>query len=287
MPIWRPIPLPMINSDTLYLSDLDGTLLTPEVTLSPRSIRLLGEFIRRGGKFSVATARTPASIFHILSDLPLQYPISMMNGVLLYDPAAARYVRQEWICAETAGRVLSLLEQAGISSVVFFLAEDTFLPLYRTMSPMLREYAREREIKYAKRFYQTDSLALEIDRHHGALYFCAREKEATFAPLLPKLSALPGIRVECYRDVYTPGAFYLEIFSEKASKENATRTLRALTGVKKIVSFGDNLNDLPMFRASDACYAVENAVAEVKAAATATIGANTADGVAEFLSQIE
>ena len=276
----------MTLSDTLYLSDLDGTLLTPTVTLSARSSALIGNFIRRGGKFSISTARTPATFFHIIGDLPLHHPISLMNGVLIFDPVSDRYVHKEGMDTETAKQILSVFQSGKVEPVLFFLSEDTLLPTYHTMSPMLYEYAHEREVKYDKHFYRADSLEVEIDRHRGAIYFCAREKEEDLRPLLPALHAIPGIRAECYRDVYVPGAFYLEVFSAKASKEASTHILRRLTGVRHVVSFGDNLNDIPMFRASDQSYAVGNAVAEAKVAATGTIGPNTADGVAEFLNQI-
>ncbi|MBR4866375.1 MAG: HAD-IIB family hydrolase [Clostridia bacterium] len=276
----------MTLSDTLYLSDLDGTLLTPEITLSARSSALIGDFIARGGKFSISTARTPASVFQILGGLPLHHPISMMNGVLIYDPASRRYLQTVDFGLESAQVILAILREAAVDPVVFFLESDTLYPTYHTMSPLLLEYAREREVKYGKRFYPVDSLEREIARNNGALYFCAREREETFTPLLPLLRALPGVHVECYKDIYAPGAAYLEVFSDRASKENSTHALRSLTGVRQVVSFGDNLNDLPMFRASDASYAVANAVEAVRAAATATIGPNTADGVAEFLNQI-
>lgn len=276
----------MTLSDTLYLADLDGTLLTPEIALSPRSAELIGNFIARGGKFSISTARTPASVFQILKGLPLHHPISMMNGVLIYNPATGCYLQTVGFEPESAQKILAILQKAAVDPVVFFLASDTLYPTYRTMSPMLYEYAHEREVKYGKRFYPVDSLEREIAKNNGALYFCAREKEEDLRPLLPLLRALPGVHVECYRDIYSPGAAYLEVFSDRASKENSTHALRSLTGVRHVVSFGDNLNDLPMFRASDASFAVANAVEAVRAAATATIGPNTADGVAEFLSQI-
>ena len=51
-----------------------------------------------------------------------------------------------------------------------------------------------------------------------------------------------------------------------------------------MVSFGDAINDLRMFECSDECYAVENAVPELKAAATGVIKSNEADGVAQWLA---
>ena len=64
---------------------------------------------------------------------------------------------------------------------------------------------------------------------------------------------------------------------------NAARRLKELLGCERVVAFGDAINDLPMFEISDACYAVENAVEELKAAADGVIGSNENDGVAKWL----
>ena len=71
----------------------------------------------------------------------------------------------------------------------------------------------------------------------------------------------------------------------KASKANAILQLKELLGCDRLVVFGDGVNDLDMFRVADEAYAVENAVPELKAAATAVIGANDEDGVARWLSR--
>ena len=51
-----------------------------------------------------------------------------------------------------------------------------------------------------------------------------------------------------------------------ATKANAIGKLKQMWGCERVVSFGDAVNDIPMFRISDECYAVANAVDELKAA---------------------
>ena len=46
---------------TLYVCDLDGTLLTPKAQLSPRTVTILNRLLDRGLLFTVASARTPAT----------------------------------------------------------------------------------------------------------------------------------------------------------------------------------------------------------------------------------
>ena len=52
-----------------------------------------------------------------------------------------------------------------------------------------------------------------------------------------------------------------------------------------MVSFGDAINDIPMFQVSDECYAVSNAVDELKKIATGIIESNEEDGVARWLQR--
>ena len=70
----------------------------------------------------------------------------------------------------------------------------------------------------------------------------------------------------------------------KASKANAIRRLKEMWGCTRVVSFGDAVNDLPMFEISDECYAVSNAADELKAVASAVIESNEEDGVAKWLA---
>ena len=96
---------------------------------------------------------------------------------------------------------------------------------------------------------------------------------------------LSGVDIAFYLDVYND-SWYLEIFSHKASKANGIRFIRENYGFDKVVAFGDNLNDLPMFEQADTKIAVGNAREEVKKAADIVIGTNDNDGVAEYLANL-
>ena len=54
---------------TLYISDLDGTLLGADSRVSQRSTAILNELVRRGVMFTCATARTPATVQPLLSGI--------------------------------------------------------------------------------------------------------------------------------------------------------------------------------------------------------------------------
>lgn len=66
---------------TLYISDLDGTLLGNDAAVSPESTEMLNEAISAGAMFSVATARTPATVASILSDIDTRLPMAVMTEI--------------------------------------------------------------------------------------------------------------------------------------------------------------------------------------------------------------
>src|SRR5690554_1634673 len=86
------------------------------------------------------------------------------------------------------------------------------------------------------------------------------------------------LQQELYREEY-----WCEIMHKNATKANAIQQLKDILCCDKIISFGDAINDIPMFTISDESYAVKNAVPELKAVATNIVGGNNEDGVAKWL----
>ena len=84
-------------------------------------------------------------------------------------------------------------------------------------------------------------------------------------------------------DAYQPELNWLELSRTDATKAKGVEKLRRMTGKSRIVCFGDNLNDLPMFQVADECYAVANAREELKSTATGVIGSNGECGVPAFI----
>ena len=54
---------------TLYITDLDGTLLNADSKVSEESVRLINEAVEAGAMFAAATARTPATVDPLLEGI--------------------------------------------------------------------------------------------------------------------------------------------------------------------------------------------------------------------------
>lgn len=261
---------------TLFVSDLDGTLLDKNAKLPDGAAERINRLTERGVMITYATARTVRSVGHILDgiDFTLQgaVPVALMNGVLVRDMARSKYVRAAVIDRTAAAEILAVLDEAdGIEPFVYAIDEehpvlgDPLYTYYREIANgFMQDFMDERIVRYGKPFTKIAS----IDEIAGdIIYFAVLGEELPVRLAVEKISEIGGIRYTYYRDAYADGVWYLEIFDEKASKKHAVEYLREVTGAEKVVCFGDNLNDIPMFEAADAAVAVENAVDEVKSRA--------------------
>ena len=100
-------------SSALYISDLDGTLLRPDGTLAPASRDGLNRLIADGLHFTVATARSVASIRHLLAGLDLHLPVVNLNGALLSDVSSGRHQYVQAIPPEIAAVVYEQTRAMG------------------------------------------------------------------------------------------------------------------------------------------------------------------------------
>ena len=106
-------PKPQNMSSALYISDLDGTLLRPDGTLSLSSRDELNRLIADGLHFTVATARSVASIRHLLAGLDLRLPVVNLNGALLSDVSSGRHQSVQTIAPEIAAVVYEQIRATG------------------------------------------------------------------------------------------------------------------------------------------------------------------------------
>ncbi|QHQ60169.1 Cof-type HAD-IIB family hydrolase [Anaerocolumna sedimenticola] len=270
--------------NTLYISDLDGTLLNKEAELSEYTRNTLNELINKGMKFTIATARSAATVNGILKGIHLNLPVILMNGVLIYDFNNKTYINIEYLPEESLTFIISTLKQYHLTGFLYEIKQDTQTTYYERLDHKAqRDFYEERVRKYQKPFTQVSDFSLVSPEH--IIYLALLDRQKNLEPAYEQLKSCPGIAMAYYKDIYSEEElWYLEIFSKAATKYNAVRYLRNKYHYETIVGFGDNLNDLPLFKACDITCAVKNAKDELKAAANYIIDSNTEDGVARWLS---
>ncbi len=266
----------------LFISDLDGTLLGANAKLSAFSISTLNRLINSGLHFTIATARARETTMELLVDVNLTYPLILMNGVLIYDPGEERFLNVEYLSADTAKQVTEVLAAQNTTGLMYKLNGFETITYYESLDlPQLKAFYDDRTQNSSRKFAKSASFVSDID--NSIIYFVLIDKREPLLHLREQIEKIPGVTTMLYRDIYTKDLYFFEIFSSSASKANAALFLKKHLRAQKLISFGDNYNDISLFTVSDECYAVQNAKLPLKEIATATIASCTDDGVAKFL----
>lgn len=269
---------------TLYITDLDGTLLNHNAELTKITITTINELIEQGLLFTVATARSIASVKYILKDLNLTLPIILMNGVCIYDTLKNTYTKVESLSRDNAGMLIDIIEENKLKGFLYTVENGMLNTYYEDLSShALRNFHGERVHRFNKPFIQIDHFSQCLD--DTIIYFTLMDSKENLEVLYHTIEKLPNINSVFYKDNYDTNMWYLEIFSNKASKYHAVNFLRSHLSLDWIIGFGDNQNDLSLFDACDKKYAVNNAIEGLKEKADGIIEENTKDGVALWLEK--
>lgn len=259
----------------LYVSDLDGTLLRSDQTVSEFTLNTINSLVSQGMLFSYATARSYATSSIVTKGLCEKLPVIVYNGTFILENGTKRQLLSNAFEKSDALRILHTLTDGGIFPIVYaFIGGEekfSYIPHESTKGFLdtRRGDGRDRPVHSANEL-ETGEI----------FHFSCIDAPEKLLPLYEKFK--DEFTCVYYREEYG-GEQWLEIQPKAATKANAVLKLKKLLGCDKVVCFGDGKNDLSMFEVADECYAVANANEALKAAATAVIDTNNADGVAKWL----
>lgn len=269
----------------LYVSDLDGTLLNSNAEVSNPSVKLINEAIDNGLNFTIATARTPATVLSIIEKLHISDPIMMMNGVLIYDMKKKQYLKKTFMDENIIMVLLGLIKTKKLDCFLYAFEQDEVIAYYDSVESKPLNYFRNESImKYKMRYVEVDDLSLIAK--NDIIYCMLRDSKQRLEGLHRELSVVNGVKAEFYPDIYHEDYYYLEIYSDAASKKDGLDYMREYGQYDCIVGFGDDLNDVELLEGSDYFYAVANAHPQIQNMASSIIPSNEEDGVARFMEQM-
>ena len=266
--------------NTLYISDLDGTLLNAQAKLKNRAKDILNRLIENNIDFTIATARSWASAKPILKGLNLQLPVVCMNGVMIVDPKTDEIIKLNSFSEEQIQYAKSTFESLGESVMVYSIIENE----HRI------SWLKGKETKGIK-FYISNRVGDKRLRPCENIEQLWKGEIYYFNVLDPKNKEMLDnffndkghFSVNFQPDSYDINHFWYEIFDKDCDKGKSCLFVKKIIGAEKIISFGDNVNDMTMLEMCDEFYAVSNAMGELKEKATGIIGSNLEDGVPVFI----
>ena len=285
-------PRPLKSPDGLrhlFVTDLDGTLLDDTARVSPATAEILSWLVERGVMFTVATARTPATVERLFRNIPPSpsLPLIVMTGAAMWNRVEGCYESCHFLEPSMAEAVMNVCLSNGIHPFVYRFAPDDNRLLHVYHSPRLQrkeiEFLDERRHLPLKRFHLVDDASVvETPLDGTLLFFTTGERNAIYRAADTLRNSL-GCAVSAYPDIYHRHIGIMEVFAPQVSMGAAVRDLARRVGADHITVFGDNLNDIAMMECAHTAVAVGNAQPRVKEYAHTVIGPNTADSVARYI----
>lgn len=261
---------------TLYVSDLDGTLLRRDQRISGYTARTINRLVGEGMLFSYATARSLITARKATAGLEARIPLILYNGAFIMDNATDQILLDNFFEKDAFSGILGELLDGGVCPIVYGLHEryEQFRYLKEEINREVSAFVESRQGDPR----DTPVWTAEELAGGNPFYITCIGSEEQLSPYHERYRE----RYHCVyqKDIYT-GDQWLEIMP--ASKAQAALQLKEHLNCGRMVAFGDGLNDKDLFEAADECYAVENAAEALKARATGVIGSNEEDSVAKWL----
>lgn len=260
----------------LICTDLDGTLLKKDKTISAENYDAIEYFKREGGYFTFVTGRVPCVSRMIYDMVRPNAPVGCINGAAIYDFEKNEYLWSTTLPSHYRELITAVIEavpsagaQVSTHDAVYFCRENESMVKFRqrTGAPnLVVDYKTFDEpitkVLFGEEDGENIQKIIELLNNH------------------PKAADFDYIRSE--RMLY-------EIVPKGASKGNLLLKLAEILEVDKsrTIAVGDYNNDVSMIRAAGVGVAVANAVAEAKAAADRITVSNEESAIAKIISEIE
>ena len=249
----------------MIFSDIDGTLITEDLVISPRTQTAIRAQAARGTLFIPVSARMPAAIKPIVDVLGISYPIISYNGALVQDHLG-KTVASKTLSGAVAATICQYLEQ-NWSDVAWNVY--TFEKWY---SEDRRNYwiHREEEVVNLQSSQIKAEQVNQIDQVHKLLLMGEPEimdhLEPRLKEVFPELSIAKSL------------PYYIEVMAQGIEKGQAVRDL--------VAYYQKDFNDVAMLKTVKEGYVMGNAPLGVKEQFEHLTADHNHDGIALVLEEL-
>ena len=256
------------NGVRLVVADVDGTLVTPDKVLTPRTGAVVRAIIEAGIAFTITSGRPPLGMKPLIHDLQLQDPIAAFNGGLLVRPDLS-VIREHLIPSEAAQAVIDILTKDTLDVWVYG-GKDWYVKSRHGPHVDREEWT----VKFPPTVVSTYEGLLDrivkivgVNDDHDVMARCVEEVQGQFGQHVSAALSQP---------------YYLDVTHPKANKGEVVNALSAMLAIPtaQIATIGDMPNDVLMFERSGVSIAMGNASVDVQRAATFVTASNREEGFA-------
>ncbi|MEV6598946.1 HAD family hydrolase [Actinoplanes sp. NPDC051346] len=260
----------------LVASDIDGTLIRDDGTLSPRTIDVLDRLHDRGVPTVLVTGRPVRWLRQLYDQMAEPLPAVCANGAVVYDPDSDEILRAAPLSVELLLDVTKRLREA---------VPDVALAV---------------EVENGRSFWYEEKWPLRWDAEHHAVRMLTTPEELTTAPAVKLLARSARHEPDEFAELvsrtlgelavatHSSSSALVEISAAGVTKAAGLAWLCEREGIDatEVIAFGDMPNDLPLLAWAGRSVAMGNAHPAVKEVADEVALTNDEDGVAAYLERL-
>jgi Cof subfamily protein (haloacid dehalogenase superfamily) len=258
----------------LVISDVDGTLVTPDKRLTPAAAAAVRRLATAGVAFTLISSRPPRGMADLVAELGVRLPFGGFNGGSLALPDQT-VVEAHPLSADVARKMLELVAARGVEAWVFADGDWRLRDAGGPYIPLERQTVGFDPTVVA----DFDDVIARIDK-----IVAVTDDQPRLAGVEAEARAQIGGRATIMRSQTR----YLDVTSPRANKGDGVGALcrRIGVGLPHTAVIGDMFNDVAMFARAGFSVAMGQAPAEVAARADAVTLSNTEDGFADAIDRL-
>ena len=258
----------------LVVSDVDGTLLTKDKTLTDGAKAAVRRLREAGIAFTITSSRPTIGMRFLIEPLAITLPVGAFNGSCIVDPQL-KPIERHLIPAAAAQRCLDVLSEFGVDIWLF------------TNEKWLTRHPDGEYVPHEKRAIRADpTIVADFAPYLEAA--CKIVGSSSDAALLQACEAAMQKALGAEATAVRSQSYYLDVTPPGCDKGTFVQTIAKRQGISTdaVATIGDMQNDLAMFRKSGLSIAMGNATDDVKKAATQVTASNEDEGFAKAMDMI-
>ena len=268
------------KSILMVVSDIDGTLLRSDGTISQYTVDVIHQAQGRGILFTVCSGRYPEHADVILRTYGIRCPVTGNNGCTQWDARTDTVLRDHFLDPVSARLAREAADDLNVNYMVFgrkAVAACNTQVMHSSQAKYGAALARDYHIVFTA---GKDAVDAALHQPVNKFYFHYDNPEDK-QRLIDALSRIPNISIT------TSGYFNVEIIPIECNKAAGAAEMARLYGIDmaRVMTLGDYENDVTMLQAAGLGVAMGNASAEVRALADCVTDTNDRDGVAKAIEK--
>ena len=263
-----------MTSIALVVSDVDGTLLTKDKTLTDGAKAAVRRLHEAGIGFTITSSRPTIGMRFLIEPLQITLPVGAFNGSCIVDPQL-KAIEQHLIPAAAVQRSLDVLNEFGADIWLF------------TSDLWLTRNGNGEYVPHEKRAIRADpTVVSDFTPYLGSA--CKIVGASADAALLQRCELAMQKALGAQATAIRSQSYYLDVTPPGCNKGTFVQTMARRLGVSTdaVATIGDMQNDLAMFRTSGVSFAMGNATDDVKQVATHVTASNEDEGFALAIAAI-